>query len=100
MKRWWSAHRDMLSEAGLKQPQAAVIKSHGSERWGKSQTRSGDVRYREMSYPEPMLTRRYVQIDIKTRSASIFWDKFTTELRMLRNRCPAYSRHDSVSGSL
>ena len=36
MKRWWWAHRDLLSEAGLKQPQAAVVKSHGSERWGKA----------------------------------------------------------------
>ena len=53
-----------------------------------------------MSYPEPMLTRRYFQTDIKTRGALIFWDKFTSELRMLRKWCPAYSRHDSVSGSL
>ena len=41
------------------------------------------VRYREMSYPEPMLTRRYFQFDIKTKDASISWDKLISKFRML-----------------
>ena len=30
--RWWKAHRNLLSEADFKPPQAACIKSAGSER--------------------------------------------------------------------
>ena len=53
-----------------------------------------------MSYPEPVLTRRYFQTDVKTGGASIFRDNFTGVFRMLRKGCPAYSRHDAVSDAL
>ncbi len=47
-----------------------------------------------------MFTRRKPEIDIKTRGVSILWDKFTSELRMLCKRCPAYSGRDCVLGFL
>lgn len=58
------------------------------------------VECREMSYPEPMLTRRNPETDIKTEGGIIFREQFASELRRLCKRCPAYSRHDSALGSL
>jgi|AntRauMFilla1563_2_1112583.scaffolds.fasta_scaffold06824_3 hypothetical protein len=60
---------------------------------------SWQVGYREMSYPEPMLTRRNPETDIKTGGVSILREQFASELRRLCKRCPAYSGHDSVPGS-
>jgi len=66
----------------------------------KARTIVRQVWYREMSYNEPMLTRRNPENDIKTEGVSIPRDKLAGEFRMLCRRCPAYSRHDSVLGSL
>lgn len=61
---------------------------------------SWQVGCREMSYPEPMLTRRKPETDIKTGGVSISREQFASELRRLCKRCPAYSGHDFVPGSL
>jgi len=66
----------------------------------KARTIVRQVWYREMSYSEPMLTRRNPENDIKTGGVSIPRDKLAGEFRMLCRRCPAYSGHDSVLGSL
>jgi len=38
-RRWRWALRSRLAGGGFKPPQAAVVKSHGSERWWKRRTR-------------------------------------------------------------
>ena len=54
IERWWLTHRSLLSEAGFKPPQAAGVKSIGSERWGKDNPRDYQVWYREASESESM----------------------------------------------
>jgi hypothetical protein len=60
---------------GFKLPQAATVKSRGGERCGKGGTRSRQVRFRETSESEPLMTCRKVRDDVETRGNSLTWDE-------------------------
>ncbi|MGI9570606.1 MAG: hypothetical protein ACR2PH_12945 [Desulfobulbia bacterium] len=52
------APRSRLAGAGSKTPQAAVVKSHGGERWGKGPARQDQLWIRETSTSEPLMRCR------------------------------------------
>ena len=60
------APRSRLAEAGSKTPQAAVVKSHGGERWGKGPARQDQLWIRETSTSEPLMRCRKFLGDVKT----------------------------------
>lgn len=91
------ALRIRLPEADSKPPRAAVVKSHGSERRGKSRDGTRQVRDRKTNESEPSMTRR------KTKSASKLGALVSPrtsppEIWLLGGRCSAFSWRDSVSG--
>ena len=60
------APRSRLAGAGSKTPQAAVVKSHGGERWGKGPARQDQLWIRETSASEPLMRCRKFMDDVKT----------------------------------
>lgn len=60
------APRNRLAGAGSKTPQAAVVKSHGGERWGKGPARQDQLWIREASTSEPLMRCRKFLGDVKT----------------------------------
>ncbi len=59
------APRSRLAGAGSKTPQAAVVKSHGGERWG-GPAGQDQLWIRETSTSEPLMRCRKFRDDVKT----------------------------------
>ena len=57
-----------------------MVKSHGSERRGKSRDETRQVRDRKTNESEPSMTRRNTKISIKTGGVGISQDKSTGNL--------------------
>jgi hypothetical protein len=74
-RRWRLALRSRPAGGGFKPPQAAVVKSHGGERWGKGPARRDQVGVRETNPSEPLITCRKRIDAIKTRGESLTWDE-------------------------
>ena len=73
--RWREALRSRPAGGGFKPPQAAVIKSHGSERWGKGSARRNQVSVKETNTSEPLITCRKPMDVVKTRGELLTWEE-------------------------
>src|SRR5271165_8827 len=69
------APRSRPSGAGFKPPQAATVKSRGGERCGKGGTWSRQVRLKETSASEPLMTCRKRMDDVETGGKSLTRDQ-------------------------
>jgi hypothetical protein len=67
--------RSRPSGAGFKPLQAATVKSRGGERCRKGGLRVRQVRFRETSASEPLMTCRKVQDDVETGGNSLTRDQ-------------------------
>ena len=84
---------------GSKPPQAAVIKSHGGERYGKGRARPCQVRTRETNKSEPLMTCRKQKGDVKTGGIHCPGTS-SAGTCLLAERHPAWRRREPGSGSL
>ena len=80
--RWGEVPRSRLAGVGSKPPQAAVVKSHGGERWGKGLPRGDQVGIKETNVSKPLKKCRKRRDGVKTRRESLAWDE--------SGRSPAY----------
>ncbi len=73
--RWREALRSRPAGGGSKPPQAAVVKSHGGERWGKGSARQNQVYVKEANTSEPLIKCRKRRDVVKTRGESLTWEE-------------------------